>query len=686
MLHREVNDPNMKSTQSNCSCAKITMERTRSRRTRSRSAGTAKRMSPLALLVILFRSSSTHGFTPSTILHQGHVESLSLLRFRHGEDIDPQTAAAEAAAAAAAAEFLATSTQMPNSNMPTWLRTQRGHLADEKLQYLQHTLSRSYHTEEEVMMVLHAVKEAANGDPNKEAGAVDFLLILVNTMELDVPALIGAAFHYCTCVIAREHSAAAPHSFPETAFWDHHGMDPGETIKYYNDHAYIIARDAARLKRTETVAGSAAYSSNDTENFRSLLLTVGTDWRALAIRSAACLYRLQGLQSSRNQYKPKLTPEEVRISREALNIYAPLASRLGMHRLKNELEEAAFRILYRRQYEAVTSLVLERRRGSHSGISIGDGMRRVLNEVTDAVRDTLQSDHTLSKYAENVEVTARVKEPYSLWRKLLRNRARSILDVPDAIALRVVLNARKLAKEEDVSVTRARERALCYYVQSMCIDRWSPLPGDGRFKDYIANPKQNGYQSLHYTARTHWADEDWPFEIQIRTGEMHRIAEFGVASHFEYKEGNQNHSKDDGLSYRLDQTTGAYLKSVQEWHWQHSQGVSTRTNYNVESNTPYIEALSTAQSNLAREHVFVFLESSQPGSSSHSHGKLLSLPSGACVLDALREGAKSLGIRVRLRDNDATGIVHNGGVTNMTKKLRNGDILSVAVENETVFG
>mmetsp|Transcript_19126 Transcript_19126/g.28111 ORF Transcript_19126/g.28111 Transcript_19126/m.28111 type:complete len:118 (+) Transcript_19126:274-627(+) len=117
-----------------------------------------------------------------------------------------------------------------------------------------------------------------------------------------------------------------------------------------------------------------------------------------------------------------------------------------MHRLDKELEEAAFRILYRHQYEAVTSLVLERKQGSHSGIRIGDGMRRVLNEVTDAVIETLKSDHTLSKYSENFEVTTRVKGPYSIWRNLLRNRVRSILGVPDAIALRVVLNARKLAK------------------------------------------------------------------------------------------------------------------------------------------------------------------------------------------------------------------------------------------------
>uniref|UniRef100_A0A7S2DWE5 RelA/SpoT domain-containing protein n=1 Tax=Helicotheca tamesis TaxID=374047 RepID=A0A7S2DWE5_9STRA len=658
---------------------------------RRRKMRTAKSLSPLALLVLLLRSSPSHSFSPS--ISQGQRQSLTNLRFRHSEDNNPQAPAADAAAAAAAAGFFADPNTAPfvspTSNMPTWLRTQQGHLADEKLHYLYDLMLNSYLTNDEAVMVARAVKEAAGGDANKEAGAVDFLLILVETMELDAPALIAAAFHYCTCVTARENSAAAPHSFPVTAFWDHHGMQEGETIKFFDEHASIIARDAARLKRTETVAGSTAYgdpAAADYENFRSLLLTVVTDWRALAIRSAACLYRLRGLLSVRNHNgQPKLTPEEIRISREALKVYAPLASRLGMHRLKNELEGAAFRILYRRQYEAVTSLALQKRRGSQSGISVGDGMKGVLTDVADAVRQALGQDLTLAKYAADVEVTARVKEPYSLWKKMLKNRAKSILDIPDALALRVVLNAKKLAEEEDVSVTRARERALCYYVQKKCTDRWRPLPDNGRFKDYIEMPKPNGYQSLHYSAFTQWADEYWPFEIQVRTGEMHRVAEFGVASHFDYKEGQQNNSKHNGESYRLDQTTGAYLKSVQEWHWQQSQGPSSRISYTKEGVTPYIEALSTAQSNLAREHVFVFLESSQLGSPSHSNGKLLSLPSGARVLDALREGSKSLGIRIRLRDNDTAGIAHNGGVTNMTQKLRNGDVLSVVVENETVF-
>lgn len=440
---------------------------------------------------------------------------------------------------------------------------------------------------------------------------------------------------------------------------------------------------------------------------RKMLLSETNDWRALAIRSAGSLYRLRGIYLDRDERKEGnvISPSDIRVAHEALAIHAPLASRLGMHRLKNEIEGAAFCVLYPRQYQKVMSLTLaENKCDKKEGCMIStlnEGMGIILDSVMNEVRDLLKKDPCFQKYADEVMVTARIKEPYSLWKKMLKLKANHILDVPDSLALRIVLQGRKMRSDEDGEVTRARERALCYYAREKCIKTFQPLK-DGRFKDYIINPKPNGYQSLHYTASTEFDGQQWPFEIQVRSAEMHQVAEFGLAAHWDYKEngstdGAHNNSANQSsphYAFHLDHSSDAYLRSVQNWHWQQIQGktswgTDTSTSNNVwdsassssedqeqlerqrardEKLAPYLKALMTDQSNLTREQVFIFLQSQEDGIT-------LALPAGSCILDAIRESERTLGLTTSRSIEKQ--VEHNGSLASVTKKLANGDILTI---------
>uniref|UniRef100_A0A7R9W757 RelA/SpoT domain-containing protein n=2 Tax=Pseudictyota dubia TaxID=2749911 RepID=A0A7R9W757_9STRA len=578
-----------------------------------------------------------------------------------------------------------------------------------------------------------------------------------------------------------------------------------------------IAADAAKLKGTETIAaavsdarsagrGRVRVTREEADNLRSLLLSdnASGEWRALAIRCAACLYRLRGLRAHRaaNIKNTSPTKEEIAVGREALHIYAPLAHRLGMHKLKSELEGAAFRVLYRRQHRAVASLLYHRPDGwtlSPRGIpmppkskpcecdnsspfffaqessqtvslsqdafgntdcscgngldddedSIRSGMCHVLDDVTAQVKRMLHEDSHFMENVKTVQVAARIKEPYSLWRKLLRTHAKnideakkngvaglirplSLHDVHDAMALRVIVSARKLdPRRETDGETALREHDLCYHVQNLCEEAWGPPLR--AVKDYIRHPKPNGYQSLHYSSRTRWHGEDWPFEVQIRSADMHRVAEFGLAAHWEYKARSSSKaasaaaprhsfsessaspptpmfdasslsdrrnkaakravhappSFEDPLSTssREDNDDSLLFATVAEQDPQDYTHAlrAERARARAARLAPYIEALSAARTDLARERVFVFLNA---GGNSYGGESIVSLPAGARVLDALREEERRTGTTLGLSQGDRGGwgsmamgpvgfsVLKNGSLTEMTQKLENGDVLT----------
>jgi ppGpp synthetase/RelA/SpoT-type nucleotidyltranferase len=643
------------------------------------------------------------------------------------------TTTTHGASTLSASTSTSTSASLSSSKLlPTWLRSQKSHLVHENMNLLREAMVQSFFTENEVSKLTDAIQKATNGDSHKMAGAAEFCLIMVETMEMGLNALVAAAFHYCHCVAARERSLLSSDLSPwkiDTHSQTQEGMGMGMGIEAFGQDAVQMERDAARLKRLEMVASTVVINSNNShrvspdaegaENLRNLFLTESKDWRALAIRGAACLYRLRGILKSNNSVtnNNKVTKESGRVCREALRIYAPIASRLGMHRLKNELEAAAFRILYRRQYETVTALLHQTRDADNLHLvrrpeldqpkpkrepnnhddshetDVGGKMKQILEQVQGEMTDLLQNDPEFASIVKDFTVTARVKESYSTWKKMLRDRFDHILQVPDALALRIVLNANKESQDEADEVTRAREIALSYYAQKLCMEKWAPHKDDARFKDYIAQPKANGYQSLHYTANTNWHGEEWSMEIQVRSGEMHKVAEFGVASHWDYKARAKPAKRDEEMydvTVTINEHFGrfavehsdAYLRSLQEWHWQQHGGGSgkdaglssdeaesqlraERIRARTQRLAPYIEALTAAQSDMQREIVFVFVHQSEES----TEGTVVALPAGAVVLDAIRYCELPA-----VPDEDIT---HNGSPASWLTRLNNGDVLSI---------
>lgn len=319
-------------------------------------------------------------------------------------------------------------------------------------------------------------------------------------------------------------------------------------IEKYGNETVRIASGAAKLKRAEVMSttvnakyldqdspgaiarkksksmNSEALSSN-ASILRSFLVSISDDWRALVIRSAACLYRLRGIVeegnssiiSRSNSRRLVYSTTSMQTARDALRVYAPLAQRMGMQRLKSQIENTAFRILYPRQYDVSSAL-------HDKDLS---EMQTIIQVLSSRIEQLLVSDEVFIANVDNVSVSSRVKEPYSLWKKILRYRKEAVIAdrgsfmpatlstkwVPDAIALRVIIRGKQMPMEDEESL-RTREKMLCYFALQKIGDVW-PASEANVAKDYISSPKPNGYQSLHYTAALLINGEEWPFEVQV---------------------------------------------------------------------------------------------------------------------------------------------------------------------------
>lgn len=579
----------------------------------------------------------------------------------------------------------------------------------------------------EIDDVMDALIIAADGDMNKLAGAANFLWLLSsvdntpleasiaddthetssfqNMMSRD--ALIASAFHYCDCVTARnsgvyeiieEAVKMSSNTSIEPSIWQSRSSTMNKLllsspenrsfvdIKYsdgestsstsrkrrqardvnrFGEEVSKITMGAARIKRAEVLADTVISTSarSNAGSLQNLLVTVSEDWRALAIRSVASLYRLKGIIAFRKkmaerslsgssdsgvtQLSKPLALEEVKLSREALTVYAPLAQRLGMQRLKNELEGTAFRLLYPRQYNAAMSLYKAE----------APDMYNIAHEIRSEIENFLSNDEIILSQANSVSVVARVKEPYSLWRKLLKFRMKStrslrqnevntsdsgltfsLLDVHDAIAVRVIVEPYNMKDYEHEETSLTVEKLLCYYIQQKCIDRW-PVSDSSRIKDYIANPKDNGYQSLHHTSSFFRYGVDWPFEVQVRSKSMHKLAEFGVAAHWDYK--LQSKGVDVGATslsvvpskskHDLVLSPGNAMKSVSNKRVDLIEMKEAKAR--ADRLAPYLDALTDAQANIKNKLLYVFVSPS----CSSLDGKLLPIPKGSKILHALEE-------------------------------------------------
>src|SRR5881397_2552667 len=277
----------------------------------------------------------------------------------------------------------------------------------------------------------------------------------------------------------------------------------------------MFGEDVAELVDGVTKISRYAYVSKEeqqAETFRKMLLAMVSDLRVVLVKLADRLHNMRTLQ-----YLPD--ERQVSIAKETMEIYAPIANRLGMGRLKNELEDLSFRYLHPREFEELQESVKQK--------------LSVSGDLVDRVNGTLQTklrDNEISG-----DVNGRVKSMFSIWTKLRRQEI-DIGQVYDYIGFRIITNSVKD----------------CYAALGIIHQMWRPVPG--RIKDYIAMPKPNFYQSLHTTVV---AEKGQPFEVQIRTKEMDLIAEQGIAAHWKYKEGRVGAHPDDA--------NFLWLRQVMEW-------------------------------------------------------------------------------------------------------------------------
>jgi GTP diphosphokinase / guanosine-3',5'-bis(diphosphate) 3'-diphosphatase len=361
------------------------------------------------------------------------------------------------------------------------------------------------------------------------------------------------------------------------------------------DLAAKLGEDLAALVDGVSKIGQHAYVRRDqaqAETFRKLILASARDLRVILVKIADRLHNMQTLDH--------VAPEaRRRIAKETLEIYAPLAHRLGMSRVKTELEDLAFYHLYPHQFAELQSQLREK-------VKLGAASTRKISE-------RLRSE--LERAGIDVEISSRVKGYYSIYQKL-RRRGIELVQLYDYLAFRIV-----------TASTRDTYAALGVIHQT-----WRPIPG--RFKDYIAVPKPNLYQSLHTTVVQ---EEGQPFEVQIRSREMDIIAEEGIAAHWRYKEGKITTDASD--------SNIRWLRQLLEWQRE------------VQEPRAFLENLKL---DLYPEDVYVF----------SPKGDVYSFPRGATPLDFAYRIHTDLGHR-------CTGARINGKLEPLRTPLRNGDIVEV---------
>ncbi len=328
------------------------------------------------------------------------------------------------------------------------------------------------------------------------------------------------------------------------------------------------------------------------ENFRKMLLAMANDIRVILVKLADRLHNMRTLQ-----YQPE--PKQRSIARETLDIYAPIANRLGISWIKSELEDLSFRYLEPQVYYDLASKVTKKKKERESYV---DEVRKII--VDKLVEHEIKGD-----------VFGRSKHLYSIWRKM-QSRSVDIDQIYDLIAIRVMVN--------DI-----RE---CYEVLGIIHSTWKPIPG--RFKDYIAMPKGNMYQSLHTTVIGPHGER---MEVQIRTSEMHRVAEAGIAAHWKYKEGK---GYDEKEVKRF-----AWLRQLLEWQQE------------LEDSH---EFMNTVKVELFPEEVYVFTP----------NGDVKSFPKGSTPIDFAYTIHTDLGHR-------CVGAKVNGKLVPLKYELKNGDIVEV---------
>jgi len=336
------------------------------------------------------------------------------------------------------------------------------------------------------------------------------------------------------------------------------------------------------------------------ENFRKMVVAMAKDIRVLLVKLADRTHNMRTLDAM----KPE---SQERIARETLDIYAPLANRLGIQWIKSELEDLSFKYLRPQDFEELTTRVTATAREKE----------RFIQEVVEIIELRLRESGV-----KDAEVSGRVKHLYSIWRKM-RELDVDFDQIQDVIGFRVIVGS----------------VAECYEALGVIHSEWKPVPG--RFKDYIAIPKPNRYQSLHTTVVGPKGER---IEVQIRTREMHRIAEEGVAAHWAYKEKGRDGKGGEALS-KKDAESFGWLRQLVE--------------FQKEVADPR-EFLETVKVDLFSDEVFVFTPK----------GAVKSLPRGATPVDFAYTIHSEVG-------EHTVGAKVNGKLVPLRYKLKNGDTVEI---------
>ena len=364
--------------------------------------------------------------------------------------------------------------------------------------------------------------------------------------------------------------------------------------------AELFGPEIAHVVEGVTKIGAIPFSSSEerqAENFRKMLLAMVDDIRVILVKLADRLHNMRTLHH---------LPEErrIKIAQETLDIYAPIANRLGMSKVKNELEELSFKYLEPKAYEALRAKVEAKRKSAEA----------VIDELTRALRTKLEDAQV-----PVIQLDGRIKRLYSIHLKLKRQKI-DLERVYDFVALRVITQSVKD----------------CYGVLGIIHQTWSPVPG--RIKDFIAMPRPNGYQSLHTSVIS---EHGFPLEVQIRTDEMHRRAEEGIAAHWKYKEGRVGDNRDERYFQWMRQ-----LLEVQQ-----------------EVRDP-AEFLQNLKIDLYPEEVYIFTPK----------GEVRSLPRGATAVDFAYTVHTDVG-------HQCVGTRINGRMVPLRTRLQNGDIVEIVTQS-----
>ncbi len=363
------------------------------------------------------------------------------------------------------------------------------------------------------------------------------------------------------------------------------------------------------------------------ENLRQLLVAMTSDVRIIIAKLADRLHNMRTLGSMSDEQKR-------RIANETLEIYAPLAHRLGIGSLKWELEDLAFQYLKptdHHQLEAQIRLDQAEREG-------------FISRAIGYLENAMQADKELNQWLLRFEISGRSKHLYSIYTKMQRD-AKNLEQIFDLLAIRVILEPKPVTDPNDTSRIEAenmREKRVCYHTLGIVHSLWTPIPG--RFKDYIAVPKPNGYQSLHSTVISL---EGQPLEVQIRTHRMHSVAEFGVAAHWLYKAGIEDpiesQKRTAGFNTWLEE-----LKTLQ---------------HEIKDAGDFVDAV---RSDILSNRVFVFTPK----------GDTVSLPYGATPVDLAYHIHTNVG-------HHAIGARVNGHIVPLSATLDNGDRVEIVTNRSS---